>query len=113
MHVYLAGIEHGGDTALMLEVAGECDPHGWCGFAVPQVTRAELERFLWMAHRVDPNGTWAPESITEGDGALIYEDECGRCVWTVAGRVDGVPVYPVNGWTWEVFDREVFRLEQV
>lgn len=76
------------------------DPFGWCGYAVPTVTAAEFSRYVSALGRNDRNGTWTTEGIREGDGALFYEDECGRCVWAVVGMVDGSAVYALDGWNW-------------
>jgi hypothetical protein len=76
------------------------DPFGWCGYAVPTATAAEFSRFISALARNDRNGTWTTEGIREGDGALVYEDECGKQVWSVVGVVDGSPVYALDGWSW-------------
>jgi hypothetical protein len=72
----------------------------WNGFPVPVATAAEFRRVIAALARNDPNGTWTVEHIAEGDGALIYEDECGRSVWAVVDVVDGAPAYALHGWTW-------------
>ena len=66
----------------------------------PLVTAAEFKRWITVWHDVDPNGTWNPDGIAEGDGALVYEDECGKDVWPVVGIDDGTPLYAMSGWDW-------------
>lgn len=73
---------------------------GWNGFAVPVASAAEFTRFIAAHHHNDPNGTWSPEGVREGDGALIYEDEMGVDVWIVVDIVDGSAVYELSGWQW-------------
>lgn len=79
-------------------------PHLWLHALrvndVPVCTAAEFSRFITAWHNTDRNGTWNPDSIIEADGALVYEDECGKDIWAVVGMADGVPVYAIPGWDW-------------
>lgn len=70
--------------------------------STPVVSAAQFGAFIsqWAAN--DPNGTWNPSGVAEGDGALVYTDEAGREVWPVVDIVDGAAVYAVYGWNWEV-----------
>jgi hypothetical protein len=77
----------------------------WNGWAVPVATAAEFRRYVsqWAAN--DRNGTWSPDGIVEGDGALIYGvapwDESDRDVWSVVGRDEsGAALYALAGWVW-------------
>lgn len=71
---------------------------------VPWVKAAEFRRFIGAWARNDPNGTWNPDGIAEGDGALIYACELGRDVFAVAGLDErGVPLYALRGWRWITF----------
>jgi hypothetical protein len=77
-------------------------PHLWLQAAriidgAPVATGAEFRRFIAAWARNDPNGTWNSDGIAEGDGALVYEDECGRYVWPVAEMASGVPLYTITG----------------
>lgn len=92
-----AGYERDGFEHLALH-AVRLDPAP----STPVATAAEFRRFIGAHHANDRNGTWDPAGIAEGDGALIYTDECGREVWPVVDIVDGAPVYAVAGWNWEV-----------
>lgn len=74
----------------------------WNGFPVPVVSAAEFQRFLGALVRNDPNSTFDPSAVIEGDGALVYEDECGREMWSVVGIEDGAAVYALDGWTWSL-----------
>lgn len=68
---------------------------------VPVTAADEFKRFITMWRDVDRNGTWNPDSVVEGDGALVYEDECGKDVWSVVGVTsDGIPLYAIPGWDW-------------
>ena len=73
----------------------------WNGFVVPVVTASEFRRFVSRWAWNDPNGTWNPDGIREGDGALIYDDgENEPDVWTVVGMDDGTALYALSGWMW-------------
>ena len=76
-------------------------PFGADGWVVPVATAAEFQRLIEAWADNDPNGTWNPFGISQGDGALIYEYELGRFMWSVVGVDDaGVPLYALDGWTW-------------
>lgn len=88
-------------TTDLFLAAHSVDPFGWNGYAVPVTTAAEFGRYLNALRRNDGNSTFDPSGIIEADGALIYEDECGRDMWTVVGVNDaGVPLYALDGWQW-------------
>ena len=72
------------------------------GTTVPVVSAAEFARFISAWSRNDPNGTWNPAGIAEGDGALIYDDECGRDMWRVVGiAADGAALYGIDWSGWQ------------
>lgn len=86
--------------------------HDEFGAIVPIVTAREFRSHIsrWAAN--DHNGTFNPDGISEGDGALVYEDtEGNRWVWQVRGiarEIDhvhpsdiGKPIYRLaqfGGW---------------
>ena len=77
------------------------DEHGWCGWHVPIVTAGEFRRYVAAWARIDPNGTWSPDGVVEGDGALVYDDgEHDKDVWEVCGMHGGAPLYGLSGWCW-------------
>ncbi len=68
----------------------------------PEVTADEFRRFIgaWAAN--DGNGTFNPEGVQEGDGALVYTDSEGnRDVFEVCGMFEGKPVYAIWDWGME------------
>jgi hypothetical protein len=108
--VYLAdqyGIDSAADVAHeMFLDSPDVDPFGWCGYAAPLVTGAEFRRWVAALARNDRNSAYALSAeIHEGDGALLYRDECGEYVWAVErllsqqpGTVPA-PLYRITGWT--------------
>jgi hypothetical protein len=73
----------------------------WNGFPIPVATAAEFRRFVDAWHRNDPNGLWDSGKVVEADGALIYDIEDYRDVWSAVGvDGDGVALYALDGWTW-------------
>lgn len=93
------------DHPELLLVGGRRD-RDWNGWAVPIVTADEFRRFV-MAHALnDPNGSWNPDDVIEGNNALIHHWGGPRefDVWVVAddANADGQPVYALDGWTWWV-----------
>lgn len=87
--------------AAAVHITSGADDPDWL---VPWVTAAEFRRFIGAWKRNDPNGTWNPDGIAEGDGALVYSCEVGRDVFAVAGRdAHGAPLYALRGWRWITF----------
>lgn len=102
MIVYLDdGTDQWDSDALALH-AVRVEEMNWNGFAVPVVSAAEFRRFIGARAHNDPNGTWDPDGVVDGDGALIYRDEANEDgdTWSVVGVHRGEPVYAVDGWMW-------------
>ena len=44
------------------------------------------------------NWMMGPDSVIDGDGALIHDSYTGRFVFPAVGMVGGVPVYAIEGY---------------
>ncbi|MGV0070034.1 hypothetical protein ACRU44_20120 [Mycobacterium colombiense] len=69
----------------------------------PEVTADEFRRFISAWADNDHNGTFNPDGIEEGDGALFYTDNEGtREMFKVCGMFEGKPVYAIWDWGMEL-----------
>ncbi|ORB74671.1 hypothetical protein [Mycobacterium scrofulaceum] len=89
----IKGIEWTGDS-VRSDIAG--DPDAWLlavGFldSVPVVTAEAFRRYVenWMM---------GPDTVIEGDGALIHDSYTERFVFPAVGIFGGVPVYALEGY---------------
>jgi hypothetical protein len=63
---------------------------------IPHATFGAMRRFLYAWATNDPNGTWAPETLSEVSLGLHYEDENGENLWPADGR----GAYRLTQWPW-------------
>ncbi|MFD3038529.1 hypothetical protein [Mycolicibacterium senegalense] len=76
------------------DVAGDPDAQlhavGFLG-GVPVATAEAFRDYVenWMM---------GPDTVTEGDGALVHDSYTERFLFPVVGRADGVPVYAIEGY---------------